>query len=215
MLNVGVKPLFIDVENGTRHMDVSRIGDIQTWEDLRAVLHDPICEQFGAIVIDSGTKAEELAMNFVVRTIPHEKGNKIERIEDYGWGKGYVHIFEMMLLLLGDLDQHKRAGRHVVIICHDCTAKVPNPAGDDWLRYEPRLQNSDRANVRLRVREWADYLAFIGYDVAAKDGKAKGSGTRSIFSCEMPTHMAKSRTSIDVLPYGKGDSEFWSQVFGK
>ena len=35
---------------------------------------------------------------------------------------------------LADLDRHCRAGRHVVLICHDCTSTVPNPAGEDWLR---------------------------------------------------------------------------------
>lgn len=218
METIGIDPLFFDVEGGTSHMDAKRISkdQLETFEDLLDALRLPLCERFGAIVIDSGTKCEELAAAYVIRTVPHEKeGKKITCIEDYGFGKGYGHIFDAMLLLLGQLDQHKRAGRHVVIICHDCTAKVPNPAGEDWLRYEPRLQNSDKSNVRLRVREWADYLSFIGYDVAAKDGKAKGSGTRSIFSQEMPTHMAKSRTSLDVMPYRQGDAEFWKQVFAK
>lgn len=216
MSKLGISPLIVDIEGGSLNLDAQRIAGIETFDELRGVLqNDEITGQFGAIILDSGTKAEELATAHVIRTVRHEKGHKVERLEDYGFGKGYVHVYEAMLLLLADLDQNARAGRHVVMVCHDCTAKVPNPAGDDWIRYEPRLQNSDKSNVRLRVREWCDHLAFVGYDVNAKDGKASGSGTRSIYVAETPTQMAKSRFLSDVIPYRNGDADFWKQVFRK
>ena len=107
-------------------------------------------------------------------------------------------MFDTFLPLLADLDRHARAGRNVVLVCHDCTSTVPNPAGEDWLRYEPRLQspNSGKASIRLRVREWADHVLFVGYDVSVgKDGKGRGAGTRTLYSAEVPHCMAKSRAS--------------------
>jgi hypothetical protein len=101
-----------------------------------------------------------------------------------------------------------------VLICHDCTSTVPNPAGEDWLRYEPRLQspNSGKASIRLRVREWADHVLFVGYDVAAKDGKGKGSGTRTLYRAELPHCMAKSRTGADPIPLGHDGAAVWSEI---
>jgi len=152
---------------------------------------------------------------WTIANVPHEKRDvAIRRIEDYGFGKGYQHVYDSFLKLLGDLDQHARAGRHVVLICHDCTSNVPNPSGDDWLRYEPRLQttNSGKASIRLRVKEWADHLLFVGYDVDVRDGKGRGSGTRTIYPVERPHCMAKSRTLADPIVYQRNDRALWDQL---
>jgi hypothetical protein len=150
-------------------------------------------------------------------TVPHEKGHRVTRLEDYGFGKGYSHVYDTFLPLLGDLDAHARAGRNVILICHDCTATVPNPAGEDWIRYEPRLQSpaSGKSSIRLRVREWADHVLFVGYDVAVKDGKGSGSGSRTIYPSELPHCMAKSRTLSQPLPLSKFDLSLWNQLTGE
>ena len=217
--NVGVKPLVLDLEGGTEHIDVARIKGISTFQECRDILHDEeLCSDYQAIVIDTFTKAEEFIASHVVATIPHEKGHFVKNIGDYGFGKEMGHIYEQFLLLLSDLDAHVRKGRHVIGICHDCTANVPNPYGEDWLQFQPRLQSppSGKNSIRHRVREWADYLLFIGYDTAVnKDGKATGAGTRTIYPKEMPTHMAKSRGRLeDPIPYERGSADVWKLMFG-
>ena len=144
-----------------------------------------------------------------------EGGRHAANVEGYGYGKGYGFVFDTFLPLLGDLDRHCRAGRHVVLICHDCTSTVPNPAGEDWLRFEPRLQspNSGKASIRLRVREWADHVLFIGYDVAVdKDGKGRGAGTRTLYTAELPHFMAKSRTTQETIPLADDGAAVWEQI---
>ncbi len=212
-------PVFIDVEDGTNFLDVARIDPTpQTFEDLRAAVRllakSPNC---GAIVIDSLTKAEELAIGYTLRNVPHEKGHYVTSIEGYGFGKGFMHVYESFLLLMQDLDAAARAGKHIIGICHDCTANVPNPAGEDWIRYEPRLQSppSGKGSVRHRVKEWCDHLFYVGFDVFSKDGKAQGSGSRTIFPTEMPTHWAKSRMLSNPIPYARGDHSLWLQLFGE
>ena len=144
-----------------------------------------------------------------------QDGKKSTSVEGYGYGKGYGYVFDTFLPLLAELDRHARAGRHVCLICHDCTSTVPNPAGEDWLRYEPRLQSpsSGKASIRLRVREWADHVLFVGYDVAVtKDGKGQGAGTRTLYRAEMPHCMAKSRTGADPIPLGTDGAAVWSEI---
>jgi hypothetical protein len=160
------------------------------------------------------TRAEELCVAHTLATIPHEKGHRVNRIEDYGYGKGYQFVFDTFLPLLADLDRHCRAGRNVVLVCHDCTTSVPNPAGEDWLRWEPRLQSpaSGKASIRLRVKEWADHVLFLGYDVDVdKEGKGRGSGTRTLWPTELPHCLAKSRTTQDPIAV-EPDKDVWAEI---
>ena len=193
---------------------LSVVQGVSTWDELRKALQNDGWKDIATVVIDSATKAEELCIAHTLENVPHEKGTRVARLEDYGYGKGYQHVYENFLPLLADLDRHCRQGRNVVLVCHDCTANVPNPAGEDWLRYEPRLQSpsSGKASIRLRVREWADHVLFLGYDVAVtKEGKGQGSGTRTLYACELPHCMAKSRSFQGEIPVGNGD-EIWSNI---
>ena len=219
LARVGIEPLFLDLESGTKFLDVARM-EPQSWDELRAALHDQdlLRSSFGAVVIDSGTKAEEMAMEWMLANVKHEKGHTCQSIEDYGYGKGYVHLYETFMLMLGDLDAVARSGRHIVMICHDCTETVPNPASDDYIRYAPRLQSpaSGKFSIRNRVREWTDHTLAIMFDVAiANDGKAKGTGTRAIYCQERPTHVAKSRTLSDTIIYTKDSPTLWQALFNK
>jgi len=199
-------------------LDIRRVSGIAGWQDMRDALHSDGWDDVRTIVIDSATKAEELSLEWTIRNVKHEKdGVVIRRIEDYGFGKGYQHNYETFLTLLSDLDQHVRAGRNVVLICHDCTATVPNPKGEDYIRWEPRLQNpsSGKASIRLRVREWLDHLLYVGYDVeCAKhhNGKAQGHGSRTIYPTEMPWCMAKSRTLADPVELVQFDMTLWNKL---
>ncbi len=184
------------------------------WQSLRSCLQSDGWDGIKTIVLDSITRIEEWAIAYTLATIPHEKGHKVQRVEDYGYGKGYQFVFDTFLPLLSDLDCHCRAGRNVILIAHDCTTNVPNPAGEDWLRYEPRLQspNSGKASIRLRVREWADHVLFLGYDVAVdKEGKGKGSGTRTLWPAEFPHCMAKSRTTQESISVD-GIADVWAAI---
>ena len=193
------------------------VSNVEVWTDLRDALQADGWDDVRSIVIDTGTRAEEMAIAHTLAVVPHEKGHTCKRLEDFGFGKGYSHVYDTFLPLLSDLDRHTRAGRHVAILCHDCTSTVPNPAGEDWLRYEPRLQspNSGKASIRLRVREWADHVLFLGYDISVgKDGKGRGAGTRTVYPSELPHCMAKSRTSFHPVPMVQGEgAEFWNQLF--
>lgn len=216
MQDVGITPLVIDLECGSRFHDVARIDEITTWDELRDILYSDEVLQFDAIVIDSLTKAEELAASWTLQNVPHEKGHRVSSVEAYGFGKGLTHVYETFSTLLGDLDYLHRKGKHVVCVAHECVSNVPNPSGEDWIRYEPRLQSpsSGKSSIRHRVKEWCDHLLYVGFDAAvSKDGKAQGSGSRTIYPTEMPTHWAKSRSLSDPIVYQRGSPELWNQLF--
>lgn len=180
---------------------------------LRAVLQSPGWDGVKTIVLEI-TRIEEWVIAQTLATVKNDKGQSVSRIEDYGYGKGYQFVFDTFLPLLADLDRHASAGRNVILIAHECIKTVPNPSGEDWIRYEPRLQDvaSGKGAVRLRVKEWADHVLFYGYDVVvSKESKAKGSGTRTIYTTELPHCMAKSRTTQTPIAVTEG-VDVWSEI---
>ncbi|MCE9616450.1 MAG: ATP-binding protein [Lentisphaerae bacterium] len=213
-LDESLPRLRAQLEAAGRLANIQPVDGVTDWASLRAVLQADGWDGIKSIVIDTATKAEELAIAHTLETVTAD-GKRVTSVEGYGFGKGYGYVFDTFLPLLGDLDRHARAGRNVVLVAHDCTSNVPNPAGEDWLRYEPRLQspNSGKASIRLRAREWADHVLFIGYDVSVgKDGKGRGAGTRTLYTSELPHCMAKSRTTQEQIPVGDDGAALWAQV---
>lgn len=190
-----------------------------TWDELIAALESPEWDGIKTVVIDSATRAETLAVEWTLANVPLERGGRAANIEAYGYGKGYQLVWTTWQRLLAALDRHVRAGRNVCLIAHSCAANVANPAGDDWLRYEPRLQSpaSGKASIRLQTREWVDILAFLAYDICVDKektlgakGKATGGGTRTAYLAEQPFAMAKSRVACDdAIMVGDG-AGFWT-----
>ncbi len=127
------------IQSGT---PLPQVVPVKDWENLRRILGMPGWGSIKSIVVEL-TRVEYWAALHTIKTIPHEKtGVKINRIEDYGYGKGYQHIFETFEFLLADFDRHVAEGRNIILIMHECTRNVPNPRGGDFLRYEPRLQSN-------------------------------------------------------------------------
>lgn len=211
-----------DLENGLSRLyqslvglPIQRVEGITTWTDMREALHSPLWTNVRTIVIDSLTRAEQMATMHVLENISAEKGVKATSIESYGFGKGYRLLYETFLTLLGDLEQHYHAGRSIILIMHDTTATVPNPDGVDFLRWEPRLQGQEKNSIRLTVKEWLDHLFCIRYDVAInqKTGKAQGGETRTIYPRESAIHVAKS-TLKDPIEYTEGNNSLWNLLKG-
>ena len=203
-------PLFIDYEAGTSDMDVIRsVPD--SYEQTRSLFKTDL-SQFKSIILDSATVFEQMVRSYVLRTVPTESGKIAKHLEDYGWGKGYVHVHSAFQRVLGDLERQATAGRHVCLICHAEATKVPNPQGLDWLRWEPQLFTRGGANIRNSVLQWADHVLFLAKDVTVdKTGKAVGSG-RVLHSASDATMIAKSRRIARQQSVAPGDRRPWKEI---
>lgn len=215
-------PVFLDLEGGTRELDVARFDGIDTLDDLRAIMRSDKLDPFTTVNIDTATKVEELSIAYTIANVRHEKGHMVDRLEGYGFGKGLSHVYETFMLFLQDCDMLVRRGKNVILIAHDCISDVPNPTGDDFIRYEPHLQSpkSGKNSIRNRVVQWADFVLFVGYDVnVSNDGKGKGGGTRTIWTNERPDHIGKVRGRVergidDAMAYELGDGTIWTKLLG-
>ena len=206
-------PVFLDLESGTEELDTVVLIP-SSYAEVRAMLASPALDEFETIIVDSITRLESYAEAHVLATRRH-KGSPVDSLEGYGYGRGFRHLFEAFALLLADLDRHAEAGRHVCLIAHEEATRAPNPAGEDWLRFEPRLQNKANGNIRRHVIEWAGHVLHLEYDVVVDDGKARGGGTVSLYATETPTKIAKSRRLSQVIPVAEGDAAVWDTIIGK
>ena len=213
---------FVDLDNSLGKLsgefanldNVDIVQGVTDWASLLGMLSADGWNAYNNIVIDTMTMAEQLAVDYTLETVPN--GNaKAKSVEDYGYGKGYGFVFETFLKLLPILESHTKAGRNVVLICHDCQRTVANPAGGDYLRFEPRLQDptSGKASIRLRLREWCDDVLFVTYDISvdAKSKKATGAGLRSVYTADQTWAMAKSRSTTETLPLDN-PTDFWAKT---
>lgn len=194
--------------------NVTTLEGVSDWASLCGMLNADGWDDITNIVIDTMTMAEQMAVEHTLATVPN--GNaQAKSIEDYGYGKGYGFVFETFTKLMPILESHTRAGRNVVLICHDCQRTVANPAGGDYLRFEPRLQDpaSGKASIRLRLREWCDEVLFVAYDASIdeKAKKAQGAGVRSVYTQDKLWCMAKSRATTDTIPLDD-PAQFWEST---
>lgn len=205
----------------TNSVDPGQLIDpTQGFQDVRDALHNYDLWQPGmTAVIDSFTKMEEWSYHWIVANRKTSKGAVARSIEEYGWGEGFTMAHEEMVKVLQDLDILAMRGVNSIVICHDTVEKVVDPLVGEMKRYEPRLYRSasGKADTRLRVREWADYVLFYNY-LMAKDaqGTVQGAGQRVIYTQERPGYMAKSSLDAQhqMVIYGSEfDDSIWRLIF--
>lgn len=205
------KPLFIDLESGTNEMDVDRVRP-GTWQELRTVLATLGSDDGGykSVVFDSATRAEELAGMFVLAK--HGTGD-MRAIDELPYGRGPALTGAEMLQLIGDLDRIAENGMHVCVVAHELAATVPSPVSEDFLRAEPALYAGDKRGrnaVRNRFVQWADSVVWLSIDRYVKEGKAHGTGSRTAYTHEAPSFVAKSRVLEEEFSIEPDNgAEFW------
>lgn len=190
------KPLFLDIEGGTAHLDVDRVA-IDSWKQLGECIAEVAKTDYRTVVIDSADWAERLAVEDLLAA------NKKQSVEDFGFGKGWVMAAEKVSRFLGALDRLIDAGKNVVVIAHSKVQRVEPPdilAAYD--RYELKLSKQSSP----LVKEWADELWFFRFKTKAvtnDGGKAKGIGgkERVIFTTHSAAYDAKTRSGLpDEIP---------------
>lgn len=195
-------PVFLCGEDGlvgpqfaeTAHFSPSSWAEaMQFLDELQADAHG-----FQSVVIDTLDWLEPLLYAHVVAAA---KKPDIRNIEDFGYGRGYVFAQAEARLFLAKLDRLNDSGLAVLILAHCQVKTFRNPAGEDYDRYEPKVN----AKIAGLFREWCDAVLFAQFDqYITKDGnkaKAVGGQNRVVHTVHSAAWDAKNRYGLpEVLP---------------
>ena len=190
-------PIFLGVEDGSSHLDVSRFPQPQTWKDVLGSINALKTEQheYKTLVIDSLDWLEPI----LHREICNEYGvNSIEKAAG-GYGKGYAEAVNKWADLTRELSLLRDKGMNIILIAHAEVVKFSDPMMQtEYDRYQLKLYKKSAA----LMREFCDAVLFATYEMfTKKDGgrtRAFGEGVRVVFTERRPGFDAKNRFG---LPY--------------
>ena len=199
------RPVFIDTEGSTVHMDVRRTPRPQSWTELLEQVHwlaDRPAE-LGTLVLDTADWAEALCAETVCARA--QKSG----IEEFGYGKGYTYLAEEFGRLLTALDLAKDRGVNIVITAHAKMRKFEQP--DEMGAYDRWEMKLSKTCAPL-IKEWADMVLFACYKTyvvnvdgqGAQKGKNKAmGGERILRTTHNPCWDAKNRFALpEEMPLG-------------
>ena len=188
-------PLFIDIEEGTKTLDVARLPKPDSWTmllaEIDAVIEEPECCR--TLVIDTIDRAEALL------TVALLEEGRCDSIEKYGggYGKGYTALQERFSKdLLTRLDKLIAKGVNVTLLGHAQMRKLESPDDPPYDRWELKVSKK----VAPIVKEWSDILLFMNYEVMVVEengkNKAKGVAQRYMYANHKTTYDAKNRYGL-------------------
>jgi hypothetical protein len=223
------RPVFVCPDRGLEDLDHPRDGQwdvitgVDTWDDIRDVSQDlNVLANHDTLVFDTATVIQNrLCVDWVVRNIKKEKGGVASSITNYGYGKGYEHVFNNMLLWQGDLDRIVESGKNVIILCQLEKRTETDPEyGEYWKSY-PDLYEKGNAPVSGCFTAWANYVFKIGWDDVEinEDKIAETSDFRAIYFKPKYSHIVKYKSSAfdeyDTVDFdNKNDDSLWKIMFG-
>lgn len=187
-------PIFIDIENGSGQIDVSRVIP-KTYAEVKQILAELLKDPqgFKTIVIDSTDKLEQMIIQDICNA------NGIKSIEQYekGYGKGWTHLVECWANLLDYLDRIRTThGVNVLLVGHSVIKRY-EPADDSgYDRYTLTIY----AKSAELLKGWSDITLFVRYDVVSQlengKNKACGNAPRVMHSQFHPCWDAKNRYGL-------------------
>ena len=195
-----LEPLFIDTEESTKEMDVARLPAPSSWqmilEEVRYVRDNPDCCR--TLIMDTADKAQQYAIEEMCAE------HQCKSVEDPGYGKGYVYVYEKFGKLLNLLDEVIDRGINVVVTAHATMRKFEQPDElGSYDRWEMKLIASKNCNTSALLREWADMVLFANYkthtvteDKEGKKKKALGAGRRVMYTTHHSCWDAKNRYGL-------------------
>lgn len=186
-------PLFIDTEDGSKHLDVARVM-CPEWGDLTLALAELAVETHGfqTVVIDS----VDWAAAACEKALCEKHGKK--SIEDWPYGRGYKMLAEQFAALLDAADRVVAAGLHVVLVAH---AKVQRTSPPDLTEGYDRYELDLDKRLAPGVKEWSDAVLFCNYKtrlVEGQDGRTKAIGgkDRILYAERSAAYDAKNRFGL-------------------
>ncbi len=192
-------PLIIDLENGSKHLNVKRIEaeKLPTVTAVRALLKELAAtdHQYKTVVIDSVESLEGLIWDAVCTE------GKVDSIEKYdgGYGKGYTRAREIMRDIMRDLQNLQGSYITSILVAHTQTKTITEP--DSNQTYDRVIMRCNDKMAAI-IRDLSDNVFYATYKVFTTEQKGKtkafGDGQRVMFCQWRPGFDAKNRLELPL-----------------
>ena len=180
------KPVFVDPEKGTHHLDLARI-DAYAWLDVFKVIEELATTDHGyeTLVLDTIDGLEGLNWKHVCGL------ERVDSIEDIGggYGKGYQRALDEWRRLWAFIERLREVkNMGIVLIAHTQVKRFANPSGDDYDRYQLKL--NDKAGNFLK--EQCDVVGFAQYEMVMHKPSSKSRTEKPVYTGARIVHTQRS-----------------------
>lgn len=203
------KTLFLGSEGGTLYLNVSRLPEPHSWQDvsdsLAAVRHEP--HDYETLVIDPLNWLEPMCWSAVTGGKPIDQ-------KPWDFGKGYVAAVNLWRAMLDTLERiWSERKMHIVLLAHAEVKRFENPMGEAWNHYVPAM--NEKASGLFK--RWVDHVLFLQVEHVARqtDDKrtiGRTTGARIAHTSPCAAYDAKARDLPPelILPPTGGWDVFFS-----
>ena len=196
------KPVMIHTERVGYFPGLDMFPQAQSFQDVLDALKVLATDEhdFETLIVDSVDWLETLIWQHLIAMRPtDEKGRPVKSVEDYGFGKGYIHALDYWAEYLRAIEYLRTAkGMSIVQIAHAEVKKFNDPTSDSYDRYQIKLH----ARASEKLQENADAVLFakakhaIRTEETGFSGERKlgtGQGERFLYTDARPAFDAKNR----------------------
>ena len=170
--------VFLQTEVGTGNLELDTFGHLQSYGDVIDAIGALYQEDHGfqTVVLDSVTALQPMIWA-ETGDRGDDKGNKKKRIEDFGYGKGYVYALAVWQELLDGLNALRLDKRmNVVMIAHAKVERFDDPETVSYSKYDIDLHEK----ARDLLKRDSDVILLLKPDVSIKTEDAGFNKTRAI-----------------------------------
>lgn len=213
-------PIFLRIECGPPEGVELPGWDIQHLSEFLEALSYLYDEDhdFKTLVIDSISALErKVIWPRVCEVFKGDKGETVDHIEGFGFGRGYRYALDIWNDVLERLNSLRRdCGMTILLIGHSTVRDFKDPESQAYSVYDVALQHAEKVSAADRVKQEVDAILFIKPKVSVekedpKDTRnrrviAKGGAARWICAEKRAAYSAGNRYSIpDEIPYRQGE----------
>lgn len=205
-------PVFLQIEDGTGALELDTFGKLTSYTDVVDAISALMTEEhnFRTVVLDSVSALQPLIWAETGER-GDDKGNKKQRIEDFGYGKGYTYALAVWQEILDGLNTLRlERGMTIIMIAHSKIDRFDDPETVGYSRYEIDLHEK----ARDLLKRDSDVILLLKPDVSIKteDGgfnktRAIATGGRNVWMhCDSrPAFVAGNRYGLpEKILYAKG-----------
>lgn len=188
-------PIFLCAEEGTSHLNVSRL-ELQSFGQFKEAMKELLETEhkFETVVIDTVDHLETLIFQEVC------KDKNKNAIEDIGYAKGYIYALDYWKELTDLLEAlRSKKSMNVVLLAHTDVKTFNDPQlAEGYDRYQVKLHHKASALLIDRVEDvlFANYKTFLHKKDDSSKLKGLGDGTRIVYTEHRPAFVAKNRHDL-------------------